>query len=738
VAQKVLTILTMSSSPSQQHGSPRPPARRVLVDLAILIVVASVALLAAWRYVSSERGFYYWDNAMFQDATIAKALSLRDADYSSPQDVFHLIEEIVSSTGKRFSDLHTLPTAPFLLIFGASRTVYIAALTLCFTLPLALAIGAVTAKLIPSAPRSAFWCGTLIALVTPAVWLPSLRGYPDAGAAALIVFATAVYLQDVLLRRWWQPVVIGLCLALAILFQHTFLYDAVVFFVCIVIVTIATARSGDQSLPKATVSPMQRVGLTGVALLGFLAAFGLPFFLHLLPNARDLYSGPRDSAKDFFDYYPPFYGAIACLAAPLGLIFGWTTRAAERRAAAFVLLMLGISLLHWMAAVGKLDVPLTLHFTPWIVLGLITALWTVVSRARPATAGVAGLALAVAYLLANVAMGLRSPDPSLNGDGTPTSAAPGAALFAEHLGPFKRQDYAEVARLTGYLNHAAADRGPIYVAASSRSLNDDILWHANRTLHEDVLSYRSKLFWENRKLNILHWIPTSDERDPYPLTKLITARYVVIASPFQGRPTQKVVEVVVKAFADRWPFAQDFERLPDTFTVGDGVTVSVYRRLRPTSLATSLQTLTAIRAFIGRRPGGQPDWMNLGGSPETYVTQTGGNEYRLDARAGTGQEAVTVPFVYLGPLPARAHVTGTLSTSAPHSTVSLRLEAVQADGKPIHSVVFTPKTEEGDFDLSLPTDGATYLTATLFKRGGDPENHAPCWIGTLGMKVAAP
>jgi hypothetical protein len=74
------------------------------------------------------------------------------------------------------------------------------------------------------------------------VRLPGLRGYPDAGAAALVVSAASIYLQDVRLRRWWQPVVIGPCLALALLFQHQFLYDAVVFFACMAILTAVTAQ----------------------------------------------------------------------------------------------------------------------------------------------------------------------------------------------------------------------------------------------------------------------------------------------------------------------------------------------------------------------------------------------------------------------------------------------------------------------------------------------------------------
>src|SRR5262249_37174477 len=159
-----------------------------------------------------------------------------------------------------------------------------------------------------------------------------------------------------------------------------------------------------------------------------------------------------------------------------------------------------------------------------------------------------------------------------------------------------------VVRLVDYLARAAGDnRKPVYVAASSPNLNDDLLWHANRVLHEDVLSYGSGHFWDSRHLNILHWVPLADSRDTYPLDKLMAAEYVVVATPFQCHPhpeEQKVVQVVVNAFTEPWPFARDFVRLPETFTVGDGVQVAVYRRQRPTSLATAIQTLKAMEEFI--------------------------------------------------------------------------------------------------------------------------------------------
>ena len=67
----------------------------------------------------------------------------------------------------------------------------------------------------------------VVALLTPMVWVATLRGYPDMGAAAIMALAVWVYLGDPRLTRARQSVVIGLLLAGAMLFRRHFAYNAV-------------------------------------------------------------------------------------------------------------------------------------------------------------------------------------------------------------------------------------------------------------------------------------------------------------------------------------------------------------------------------------------------------------------------------------------------------------------------------------------------------------------------------
>jgi hypothetical protein len=410
----------------------------------------------------------------------------------------------------------------------------------------------------------------------------------------------------------------------------------------------------------------------------------------------------------------------------------------DRRIALFVLLFGSLSLLLWVNMAGEVGVHYTLHFTPWLVLGLFAVLWTLGTRVRPPAARALGLLLATGYLLGNVAFALQSPEYQDVSEATRHAA--GAALFARYLGPYRRQDYGEIVRLVDYLaREAGDDLKPIYVAASSPYLNDDLLWHANRVLHEDVLSYGRKHFWDSRHLNILHWVPLADSRDTYPLDKLMASEYVVVATPFQYHlhpEEQKVVQVVVTAFTEPWPFARDFVRLPETFTVGDGVTVVVYRRQHRTSLATAIRTLSAMKEFIGRRPGRQSNWVGLGGSPETYVNRVRENNDVVKIVALVNSVPATLPFLYTEKPPARARVTGSVKADDAKSILGIHLDAVDTAGKSLASAQSTPTAGGGDFDLTLPTNGAAHLLARVTMRGVTSKPEFSSWMSVNNLTVS--
>jgi hypothetical protein len=141
--------------------------------------------------------------------------------------------------------------------------------------------------------------------------------------------------------------------------------------------------------------------------------------------------------------------------------------------------------------------------------------------------------------------------------------------------PTVRPDADTLLALDAYIRDK---KEPAVVLASSFTLNSDLL----------SLVYPSfnplKPLTANE--NILH-LPQVDARDGLP-HGLAYARYVVAAEPVQlhlGESNQRVVAVPAGAMLHDTPFSAAFVREDAVFTLRDGVTAYVYRRVRPNTEA---------------------------------------------------------------------------------------------------------------------------------------------------------
>lgn len=406
-----------------------------------------------------------------------------------------------------------------------------------------------------------------------------------------------------------------------------------------------------------------------------------------------------------------------------------------------------------MLAVEQLGFHYSLHFTPWIALGLVAFGWSIWSAPWPRARIPATAALAV-YLLCNAAFGLAPGDllgatPLASPTHlrrttwvTETRASPALrGLFTARFPPARREDYDEIARLVAYLRAESSDSDPIYVAASSHTLSDDLLWHADRTLHEEVMASASHEFWQSRHLNLLHWVPFADSSGYYPLEKLLQSHYVVIATPFQRnlRPEEHdVIRVVHTMFTEQWAFADDFTRLPEQFSLSDGAAVSVYRRARPTSLETAVSSLRDMQAFIGERPGGQLNWIGLNAASGSYVSKSSGTTYRIDTSLDPAPAARS--FVYLDGFTDQTVVSGALQVrDAGCGGIALRLDALDAGGAVVDTALLTHQPADAPgFSLPVPAAGAVYLLLTLSGIDDGQALPQPCPVGVLDLVVSAP
>jgi hypothetical protein len=244
-------------------------------DLLLLAVLAAITVAGTVIYVATERGFYSWDYAYYEEVAFWTADVFRD----SP---FRALRTVAGSMSDDYNLAFTVPLLPVLLL-GRSRLVYELALALLYFLPFALAVGAIASRAVPPHSRGVFWSAVGITLLTPMAWVPMLRGLPDTGGAMLMCLALWLYLRDPQLKRAHSFILIALPLVAAVLFRRHFGYAVVAFFVAAALVMVIhageQARAGGTSLLRGLSKSLARLVLLGIVALVVLLVVGCPLYV---------------------------------------------------------------------------------------------------------------------------------------------------------------------------------------------------------------------------------------------------------------------------------------------------------------------------------------------------------------------------------------------------------------------------------------------------------------------------
>ena len=681
--------------------------RKFLIDGFFLFLVVLVTVAVTSIYVSSEHTFYWWDYAGYNTATVNTANLFRDSPYQAWRGV-------IESLSKEKNLLISLPLVPFILLFGEYRLSYILSVSLIYVLPFRLLLGAISAKLIPVYSRRVFWSTVLLSLLIPMSWIPTLRGYLDTGGCVFVALAIWVYLQDVKLKSWWKIPLIGFLLAAAILLRRHFAYSAIAFFGAatlqafiefIVLIyrretALSSSKGKDVAVPflyRCLFVSAVKLGLIAVTSLTILMLVAGDFTRSALTvDYRNLYVAWSLPVNDILTRYADFYGLGTWLLVLIGFSAGILARTLVPAAAIFVSLFGVLSLIEWLLVLRYGYLHYTIHITPIALLGISTFFWTtwltLKGKVRYFMLGAAGL-----YLVLNGAVGLIPLKIDLS------------RLFMANFPPLVRSDYDEVVKLVEFLRKLAPNEEPIYIAGASNNFNANILRQANRKLNPP------EGWW---KLNTIGR-PQIDSRDTYPLPELLQSQYAVVAVPFQQvLPTdeqvlrsheQDVVKVVYDAFTQNWEIARDFQLLPEQFKLENGVTLSVYRRRRPTDTATAVRTLDAMQRQIVDRPGTQLDWISLHQSIYTSanysVSQESDNLYNIVTHPIKNSKKLDTSFLYLGSISDKAKVTGQLNLPNKQCPgIALRLTLWDKQGKLVDSaeMAYSQKSAIG---LNLLVEG---------------------------------
>jgi hypothetical protein len=410
----------------------------------------------------------------------------------------------------------------------------------------------------------------------------------------------------------------------------------------------------------------------------------------------------------FIYYAAIFYSLPIWLVVVLGFLLGALTRVIARPSFIFICLFGIFSLAQWLIVVRYAGIHYALHFAPFVILGLATFIWAIWIRFKGNQRSLLISAVCL-YLMSNFIINFT---PLLSSNNKLARA-----LFSVSTPPLTRADYNEVVRLVDLLRQLAPSQQPIYVAASSETLNYDVMRNAEQ-----------ELYGRNRSILNLLVIPVVDSQDFYPLEQLLQAQYLVLAKPLQtilaSKDEQDLVRVVFDAFTQNWEIARDFKPLPVEFTLQYGTVVTIYQRTRPTSQETAVRTLHIIQDQIGERPGNQLDWIALSNLFPSQIMSNPDKTYKLVTHPSNRNKQPKTSYLYIGKLPSnQVEVTGTIALKDKRCVgLSLQISMLNNEGKVLRvSETVHYSGEPSNFRVSIQNPNAAYLLLDILS--SDKNNH---------------
>lgn len=559
---------------------PEPGSRRAVTNLLapLVALILALVLFAAW-FVTTEQTLYHADQVTYWSYSRSLAQLMREHPFAAVRAVIHSVAE---------NDVNLMPAVPISLImvvFGGSRLVYVISVIVVYGLATAAALVFSLARISPRPPP---WVAPLTLALVATVWQPILIGYLGIGGVALgLLVIGLVWPSGSNPPDTRMLITAGVLLALLALFRRWWGIWSLAF----VIVMVADSlwrflRSPDRNLGgfwrfiRCTTIVSVSSGLTVVALA-----------------APVIVSRLRTDYADRFSAYS--YGSLTERLGSIVDRFGLVGLAVLAGCISVVVATprtrrIAILLVAHLVCTFSIMVSIQDHspqhwylYSPQILLIIGMALVQLASAAdriwrRAILIGLAGVGLVTV-------MAVFAPA----GSGARGLIAP--FLPADVIRPRIRHDLGEVRRLLSDLDTVSRGRkGGIYVLSSSETLSDQVLAFANLSLGT---SFRSP----EKMLGAAH----VDRRDGYPVG-LLQADVVLVADPVQYhlRPEdQRTIGEPAMSFLNGTDIAQAFSRLPESFELDGGVTVTIHQRHRH----NSQQEVAALSDRLQRAYPDQPE-----------------------------------------------------------------------------------------------------------------------------------
>lgn len=706
-------------------------AVRLAWTLAWLGAVAVVFTLVP-LYIGNEAPYYWSDFNYYEWATRQSLISMLNSPITYP-----LL--LLFSANLTHNLFFTAPLVFLMLALGDTRVGFVESVSLVYFLPFVMLLARMGAELFKSLPGKRWpFILTITCLLIPPLWAPLLRGYPDYCAALALIWCVHLYFQNRALTSLRSKLKIGFFLALAVLLRRYFAYEGIAFVIAMVadqyLLKKAEAKVSGRPLTvrlKDSLISLLEIGATGATTV---IALGFPFLLNVTRhNYHALYESYHVSLPDSLGYFYQAYGPVLIIASLAGYALALKLDILNRANLRFVTMFYGLGAVFWLLGPNELGTHYTLYFTPLIATGLMSL---VVSLARSNKMALAATIPLYAYLFFNLyicllpakqlaKLGIEPAIPAMLSNGGSPANEPGQ-FFSANYGPWQRTDRMALHNIVTDMratiqanqdsNLAATmaqfsqteRRGLVYVAATSNLLTGEVLRNAERELY-------------GKFGDIIAWaeLPCVDSKDSYALERLLGASYVVLPSKAQffiAPKEEDILTAILQCFKEKWPLANDFKKCEGVpvQTLDDGVAVTVYERVQPTSIKSAALTLGLMRKYIKERPGSQPQWISTGTLSEIcYDLKRKDFQFRLNAPRERSLEGEQRYLLYSDELPESFVLEGTVVKKDVAADLAVDCIQLDAEGNQIVSQQIALKDPRTRIKLELERGRTAYLALVL-------------------------
>lgn len=492
----------------------------------LLLFLALNAVTAV--YVLSSRTVYVWDNAGYW--SIARTLA--DQPFG-PTQLRGVLESTISLD---YNYLLALPISWVMRLMGGSRAAFLFSIANLYIFPGLWGLAAFT--------REKPWGGLLLAGLFPMLTYVGLVGYVDVAAAALGIWAFAVYRSD--RPAVSRGLVSGTLLVGTFLLRRYFFFFAASFGVAALICKFLFER-------KRWADFGALLGSSAYCALFFTYRFLLDKVLGT--NYSDLYSayalGLRSNLFLFCRYFGWTLLAVLATCAAAGL-----TRKADRPSVVFSLVQLAVCFLAFVSIQSHGQQHLLLYLPALALLATSSLL----SRPGPLPAFLAAVAFGFCFV------------PKAQPASISEIAAPDPLPSFQFYGP-RRTDIDQLLALADCVDGLSAEEPhTAAVLASSFTFNS-----------ETLTSLRASLSLPEPKTGtVVQYHGTVDKRDAFNWNTA-QADFLIVGDPVQthlGEKNQQVMALLAHDVLDGVGPGTAYKALPETFSLENGVTVRLYRRTR--------------------------------------------------------------------------------------------------------------------------------------------------------------